>query len=202
MISFNEHILTRLGKFSVYENRSFYVDYINEKLAFLIFSPTQQLVGFQQYYWKGSKKQNNLETGKYYSYYTKGFNFVPWGYEFYVPGKPIVVVEGIFDAISVINAGYNAFAILSKADFSKLQMINLLPETKMLLTDGDKKTFESFTIKNGNKLIKQNCIFDKIACCPEGKDPNLLTINEIRDLIDNATAVDKFIRDENDLYAN
>ena len=99
--------------------------YIDKKLGvatFPLFNLSGQLVGYQQYNPAGSKKNrtNDKLLSKYYTYTTKtmqtpnSHKLAVWGLESLDLRDDILfLVEGIFDAVKIQNAGYPAIAVLA-----------------------------------------------------------------------------------------
>lgn len=132
-----------------------------EKIAtFLIYEMTGKLIGYQRYNPYGVKDKRNDGEGKYYTY-TNGFGV--WGLESLELGRPLVFVEGVFDACILHKLGYSAIAILTHTpprwfvEFVLKVLIYRHP-TMVHLKDGD-----GYGKMRGIEHVLQ---------CPTGEDPN------------------------------
>lgn len=86
--------------------------------TFLLFNTSGKLVGYQQYNPSAPKSGKIAkDLMKYYTYVSKLDNvreIAVWGLETVnVNDEFIFIVEGIFDAVKIHNAGYPALAVLS-----------------------------------------------------------------------------------------
>ena len=95
-----------------------WVDYEGEIVTFPLWGASGVLVGYQRYTWKEPKIRSNA--GKYYTWITAEYKPVAvWGMEYILDNggnwesPSLVVVEGIWDAISCIQCGYRACALLT-----------------------------------------------------------------------------------------
>ena len=102
-----------------------------------------------------------------------------------VGGERVVVVEGIFDCEALVRQGYNSVAVMG-SHLSDIQVGKLLakkPSMIHLMFDGDdagrKGAMESY-----KKLIRRFSGIVRISTAPEGKDPDELSIRELRKLLD------------------
>lgn len=84
-----------------------------QEVLFPLWMPgSGRLVGYQKYNWREAKTRSNA--GKYFTWIIKEYKPLGiWGWEYANISEPIFIVEGIWDAISIINCGYSALAILT-----------------------------------------------------------------------------------------
>ncbi len=154
-----------------------YCDYVwadlkTKILTFPLWSCTGQLLGYQQYDYRADKLRNNHSKGKYYTYRRKDWLSF-WGLEFIdlSSKEPLYIVEGIWDAISVLNVGYRCIAVLSNNPQQLKGLLNALPCRTISLCDGDK----------AGKMLSRVC--DESIILPEGKDCNNMTEEELKEII-------------------
>ena len=100
-------------------------------------------------------------------------NYV-YGIDFILPGSPVVITEGIFDAESVSICGYIGVAILGSA-ISDIQIGKILakkPSDILILLDGDK----AGTLGSNTAIskFKKRGFFCSSLSLPAGTDPNSL----------------------------
>lgn len=147
-------------------------DWEDELLTFPLWSSTGQLLGYQQYDWKADKLRNNDCKGKYYTYRRKDW-LTFWGLELIdlSSTEPLYIVEGIWDAISVLSAGYRCIAVLSNNPQQLKGLLNCLPCKTIALCDGDK----------AGKMLSRVC--DDRVVLPDGKDCNDMTVTEIKEIL-------------------
>lgn len=129
---------------------SVYVSEEEYSATFLLWNLSGQLVGYQEYRPLGSKKEKkDLSKMKYRTQVGQGFHQPVWGLESILPTtKQIFLVEGIFDAAKLHQAGVSALAIFSSGSSRQLaQFLNLLPYRLISILDNDdsKKSFSSFS---------------------------------------------------------
>ena len=121
------------------------------KATFLLYNLSGQLVGYQRYNPAGTKTKNNDPVlGKYFIYVTKesekSSKIAVWGMEtVYEHSKIVFVVEGIFDAIKIHNAGYPAVAVLSNNPKILKSWFTILGKASIAILDNDKA---GSTLKN------------------------------------------------------
>ena len=122
--------------------------------TFFLYNISGQLVGYQYYNPHGSKsldqKKADRRLMKYYTYVTGQKDekrLAVWGLESYdMKSSVLFVVEGIFDAVKIQNAGYPAIAILSNDPRQDLKTwLKTLPQTIIAVLDRDDNS-------SGNKL--------------------------------------------------
>lgn len=166
---FLDHVQDRMK--GVYHQISLrtHFDLDNEILTFYLWNLSGQLKGFQRYNWKGSKAKNNCAEGKYYTIAKSGPAI--YGLEWINKNIPVTFIcEGIFDAISLLNYG-NAVAVMTNEPKPLKQQLSLLPGIKVVVCDNDKA---------GLKLAKFG---DDCIVCPEGEDPNSLSLKELKSVL-------------------
>jgi Toprim-like len=134
------------------------------------------IVGYQQYNPLGTKDHKDKpkkEDMKYYTFlsdiFQKNYKAAFWGYQHYDKSKNIIfLVEGVFDAYKVINAGYNCLATLGNEPSVLREQLYLLRQyhTIIVIADDDKA---------GRKLLKYG---HKGFICKGGKDLGELSQKE------------------------
>ena len=130
---------------------------------FIVYNFSGQLVGYQRYNPLGSKKNGrNLGDGldKYYTYITKEGpktgKLAVWGLEtLKESSKLLFIVEGIFDAVKVHNAGYPCVAVLGNNPKVLKSWLYIIPQRIIAVIDKDPA---------GRKLAK---LADKAVTVPE-----------------------------------
>ncbi len=168
--SFREHLRTR-GLLDHYSGRVF-VDYKSEIVTFPLWSCTGQLLGYQKYDWNADKLRNNDNKGKYYTYRRKDW-LTFWGLDLInlSSEEPLYVVEGVWDAISVLNSGYRCIAVLSNNPQQLKCILNCLPCKTVALCDGDK----------AGRMLSRVC--DSMLELPEGTDCNDMASKQIKEFL-------------------
>jgi len=157
--------------------------------SFFLYNLSGKLVGYQHYNPKGTKHQRHnqkpsKELLKYYSYVTgsskdKSKEIAVWGLESYDLKIPyLFAVEGIFDAVSLQNAGVPAIAVLANDPDKKTRSwLRTLPQKKIVIYDNDEAESKENKNKSGNKLIKAG---DYAFTVPEPyKDVNEMPQEEV-----------------------
>lgn len=150
-----------------------YIDDKNNVAYFWLYNLTGEFVGYQRYNPNGRKKftakdYSNKLNQKYWTFlrpnlFQNRSKACLWGWQFYDHKSKIVfLVEGIFDAIKVLNAGYsNVFATLGNEPIHLKQQLILLRETHtvIVVADNDKASIKlkkygtkSYTPKNHDDL--------------------------------------------------
>lgn len=166
---FLDHIQGRMG--SVYHQVSLRTHFELDTgiVTFPLWNLSGQLKGIQMYNWKGSKEVHNSREGRYHTVAKSGPCF--YGAEFLNSDVPVTFIsEGVFDSLSLLKFG-NSVAILSNDPKPLAQQLRLLPGIKVAVCDDDKA---------GKELTKYA---DDYIICPEGKDPNDMTVPELRTLL-------------------
>jgi DNA primase len=168
--NFKQHLTDR-GLNSYLEDKV-YVNYVEEIVTFPLWSSTGQLLGYQMYNWNADKLRNNDTKGKYCTYRRKDW-LTFWGLDFIdlSSAEPLYVVEGVWDAVSVLNAGYRCIAVLSNNPQQLKNLLNCLPCKTIALCDGDK----------AGKMLSR--VTDGRIVLPEGKDCNDMSSEEIKELL-------------------
>jgi DNA primase len=168
--NFKQHLTNR--GLNPYLEDKVYIDYIAEIVTFPLWSSTGQLLGYQMYNWNADKLRNNDTKGKYYTYRRKDW-LTFWGLDFIdlSSSEPLYVVEGVWDAVSVLNAGYRCIAVLSNNPQQLKGLLNCLPCKTIALCDGDK----------AGKMLSR--VTDSRVVLPEGKDCNDMASEEIKELL-------------------
>lgn len=165
------------------ERYTVYTDEQQNIVTFILFNPSGQLVGYQQYRPDGGKERHNdPKSGRYYTYRTKTDHgerrdttaISVFGLETINYRKEIIVfVEGIFDATRLHQAGIPTIAVLSNdpkflANWIMMMFNNRI---KIAVSDGDAA---------GTKLEKY-C--DITFRCPDGEDVGSLSDDEFNQLV-------------------
>ena len=168
--TFTRH-LTRRGLDSKYTSKV-YIDRLDEIVTFPLWSCTGQLLGYQKYDWNADKLRNNDTKGKYYTYRRKDW-LTFWGLDLIDLSsvEPLYLVEGVWDAVSVNNAGFRCIAVLSNNPQQLKNLLNCLPCKTIALCDGDK----------AGKMLSR--VTDERIILPEDKDPNDMTQQELIELL-------------------
>jgi len=110
---------------------------VTEDVAvFPLYNLSGQLVGYQNYRPDATKKKTN--DPREARYFTRVSEKTVWGLEYLNPLKPVLfVVEGIFDAVKLVELGFNAVAVLSNDPKAVGQMLWSLPYVTVALCDND-----------------------------------------------------------------
>lgn len=134
---FINHLKHRGGDFII-DGFNCYIDFQEEVVTFPLWTTNGKMCGYQRYDWKADKLKNNNLKGKYYTYRDKNI-LSYWGSEYLItkPSSNLYVVEGIWDAISVINTGRRCVATLSNNPKFLKQWLRCLPCKTIALCDGD-----------------------------------------------------------------
>lgn len=78
--------------------------------TFYLFNATGKMVGYQTYRPDMGKTAGSKEDNRYYTF-TRAF--APWGMETVETGRPLALVEGIFDATPLNLLGFSTLALLT-----------------------------------------------------------------------------------------
>lgn len=134
------------------------VFYSKDEATFPLYTITGIFCGVQFYRPLSDKKKRNDEHGKYMTVPVAGYTPI-FGIDYLDMSKDYCFVqEGIFDALALINLGYNAVAILSFSNKQAFLQLRLLFKNLYSLTDPD---------SSGDKLgVKMN----RYMKCPDGYD--------------------------------
>jgi len=157
--------------------------------TFLIYTLTGKLVGFQQY--RPGREKNvakaraiagdklDLRDLCYYTFMREK-EFQIWGFDrFDWKRGPIYVVEGIFDAVKLHNAGYNAVAVFGNSPVWLPAFREAMPHELIAVCDWDEP-------KNPNATpagLWLSYYTDRYMVCPPGKDPGDMTVQELEEFL-------------------
>lgn len=110
-------------------------------VVFGLWNLVGQLVGYQQYTPSAPKARcNDPREGRYYTYTSKpgGLGCVTaWGLETVVPGVPLLLCEGIFDACRLHTIGVPALAVLGSDPVHLHQWFSLFSQPVISVVQGD-----------------------------------------------------------------
>ena len=169
LLNFQQHLTLR-GLNSNLEGKV-WIDCRQELVIFPLWNLSGRLCGYQQYNWKSHKKMRNDKYGKYWTYRTKE-SISCYGLEFLDYSQNILyVVEGVWDAVSMINAGYNCIATLSNDPKWLRNWLKVLPFKTVGLCDGDK----------AGKKLGNSC--SEVVILPEGRDVNDMRVSELKEIL-------------------
>jgi len=136
--------LERRGVSVTARYRRVVVDTVRNTATFFLWNPSGQLVGFQQYNPNGSKNcRNDVANSKYFTRVTHQENVTAvavWGLEYFdlLEWDFLFVVEGVFDAVKVINAGFPCVAVLGcRGSDSVVSWLKTLSHKKIAIVDKD-----------------------------------------------------------------
>lgn len=148
------------------------VDLESETVTFPLWNVSGQMVGYQQYNWKGDKKARNNDKGKYWTYTPKGLLAV-WGLEYVdlSSTEDLYLTEGVWDAVSVMMAGKRCIAGLCNNPQPLKSWLRTLPCRVVAVCEGDKA---------GRMLAK---VADTAVYLPEGEDANSMPLDELKELL-------------------
>lgn len=172
-----EHLLSRGCSPEKYR---VWIDNDNGVAVFPLYDSCGKWYGYQQYRPSGTKYQRANVNPKEMRYFTK----VPrnkvtmFGIEQFDWSKATVfVVEGVFDAITIHNLGFNAIALLSNNPKIARSALTALGKTTVAVLDGDK----------AGKALASVC--DKAIVCPEGHDAASMNKEQLLQLLTEACNV-------------
>jgi hypothetical protein len=112
------------------------VDKKSGTATFLLYNLSGQLIGQQRYNPRGIRKSNDPVLARYY---TQGKTFAVWGLEtVYDYHSYIFIVEGIFDAIKLHNAGQPAIAVLTNDPQNLKSWFFVMDKRVISILDNDK----------------------------------------------------------------
>lgn len=170
-MTFHEHVQDRGGGFCK-QRVNCYVDTGSEVITFPLWTTNGKLVGYQRYDWRADKLRSNDTKGKYYTYRDKNI-LSCWGIDCndLTSAEDLFVVEGIWDAISVINTGRRCVAVLSNNPQNLKTWFRTLPCRTVALCDGDK----------AGKMLSRVC--DKAITMPQGVDCNDMSLLELNEYL-------------------
>lgn len=166
--SFDNYLISRLGTPNP-NWKDVVVNPNNEVLTFLLYSPDQRLVGYQKHCWDLPKLQDN--SGRY-SYYISQGEMPIFGLEYLRSLEdPILVVEGVFDALTLRRLGYQAISPLTVCPRKSVQKwIQHLPNT-IAICDGDRAGLQLQNLTERSILL------------PEGEDCNSMKLQQLAKIL-------------------
>ncbi len=108
----------------------------DELAVFPLYNLSGQLVGYQNYRPNATKKKTN--DPREARYFTRVKQETVWGLEYLNPCRPeLFVVEGVFDAVKLVELGFNAVAVLCNDPKAVGNMLKCLPYLTVALCDND-----------------------------------------------------------------
>lgn len=178
MMSIRQHLIQRL---IITDDPGIFIDEENRVATFFLYNLSGKIVGYQQYRPDADKKKkNDPKEGRYYTYITDEGESAPKKAKKHIAlygvdtinrvnfsfrkGKPLFIVEGIFDAAALHYHGYPAVAVLQNDPKNLKSFFAALNVPTIALCDGDEA---------GNKLAK---IADTSYTLP--KDRDVASLNE------------------------
>jgi hypothetical protein len=149
------------------------IDQENQDSYFFLYNLSGQMIGYQKYNPNYEKTSLIPKMAKYFTWVSsedKGKKIAVWGLESTnFMDEFIFVVEGIFDAARIQEAGFPAIAVLcNDPNESMKSWLATLPQIKIVIYDNDKA---------GMELKK---VGDHSYTVPSGKDMNDLTPKEAK----------------------
>jgi len=129
-----------------------------------------QMVGYQQYRPDADKERKlNPKDMRYYTYLPSNTN-TAWGLETLNPRKVnLLVVEGIFDAVKLHNAGCNALAVLANNPRPLKSWLHTLGYNIVPVCEGDK----------AGRMLASLATGDIVEYLPEGVDVGDMTAEQV-----------------------
>lgn len=151
---------------------NYWQDEKEQLITFPLWTITGQLVGYQQYDWRSDKLRNNNPKGRYWTYRRKD-TLTAWGLEYFNLSEidELYVCEGIFDAVSVMNAGKPCIAVLSNNPKQLKRWFSCFSCKTIALCEGDKAG-----------MMLANCC-DEAVYLPAGHDANSIDQDKLKILI-------------------
>lgn len=169
---FYAHLMSRMGRMTYDVLEREFIDDEKQIITFNLHDFSGNYTGYQKYNWRSDKKKRNAVEGRYFAH-TTPYRTAVFGLQYHEIMKPeLFVCEGIFDAITLIEAGYNAIAILSNNSVRIRNTLELSPVPVIAVCDGDSQ---------GAKLAK---ICDRAIYLPEGEDPNSMGAKHLKDYLE------------------
>ena len=140
---------------------------------FFLYNLSGEMVGYQKYNPTYPKINKVPQLAKYFTWVTdegRGKKLAVWGLEsLQMSHEYVFIVEGIFDAARIQEAGHPAIAVLcNDPSDSMTEWLFTLPQKKIVIYDNDKA---------GRKLRR---VGDFSYTVPTGKDVNDLTPEEAK----------------------
>lgn len=139
MKEFVSHLFNRGFDFDIFHDISRSIDWENEVVTFYIYNLSGQIIGFQKYQWDKPKRSKELKPSelKYFSHITNK-SIALFGLQYFDKNqKNIYLVEGVWDAITLIARGYNALAVLSNNSNKLKNWLYTMPYDFLPVCDGD-----------------------------------------------------------------
>lgn len=129
--------------------------------TFPLWNLSGQLVGYQQYRPDAEKgRMENPRDMRYFTYLPKNTN-TAWGLETLNPKQlHLLVVEGIFDAVKLHNAGINALAVLANDPKPLKRWLDTLGYLIVPVCDGDEAGKKLASLTNCAKVEQLPAGFD------------------------------------------
>lgn len=143
---------------------------------FFLYNLSGEMVGYQKYNPNYEKINKVPQLAKYFTWVTdegRGKKLAVWGLEsLEMTHEYVFIVEGIFDAARIQEAGHPAIAVLCNDPSDSLtEWLFTLPQKKIVIYDNDKA---------GRKLRR---VGDFSYTVPTGKDVNDLTPEEAKSFL-------------------
>lgn len=144
-------------------NTQCWIDWNSERIWFPLWSVGGRLIGYQCYSWREKKIRSNK--GKYFTWITEEYKpLACWGLSQLSltrrprisHSQPILVVEGIFDALRCIEAGYVALAVLTATparQFTQYLKMLLQGKNTIAILDNDESNAGLGIAKLCNRAI-------------------------------------------------
>lgn len=119
------------------------LDHASETVHFPLYGPNFRLVGYQRYFWRGTKKSNSNQLGnaaKYFTWITPAYRpYGVYGLDNCFGYGPLFITEGIWDAISIGNCWRDCIAVLSATPARELrEWIQLLFGNRLIIAICDR----------------------------------------------------------------
>ena len=172
---FRNHLRDRISNletlFYVYKNHS--IDYDNEVVTFYLYNQSKQLVGFQQYKWKGSKKHSKDIKPCDMKYFTHCkdkigvFGIDSWKHK----DKPLVLVEGVFEQLR-LQKHVDTVAVLCNNPRHIKSWLFAQPRETVAVCQNDK----------AGMILAKSC--DRAIFLPEGVDTDELSDVQLTELLE------------------
>lgn len=152
-----------------------WIDEKNFVATFPIMHLNGRMAGYQAYRPDASKEKKNDEKSRYYTYMPRG-TYAPYGMSTleWKSTEPIILVEGIFDAVKFQSLGAQCLAALSN---------NPKPIRAFLKATGKNVVVIADSGAGGASLLKYASRKEWTYVCENG-DPGDLSLEETRTLLD------------------
>lgn len=146
-------------------------NYSEDEATFYLYTPTGLFAGVQYYRPFSDKKKRNDQFGKYMTKPVPG-RIPVFGFDKLDYSKDYCFVqEGVFDALPLLNLGYNAVAVLTYSNKQAMQQLRLLFKNLYSLTDPD---------ASGDKMGR---LVDRHMTCPNGDVGDLWEASRTAELV-------------------